>query len=155
MIFGYLRSDGRIFDREGAYLGDKQEIENEDFVIHEIDVWVMYGWKWHSGKSGMDPGFGTLVVGDGMVQYSQKINVKAKLRGGPALPVSLIDYRHAKGLDKRGYMDFLQFDIDEVSIVKFKLFGNVVYLEDEYEDKLQIGFPKEPRVLVDFLKELS
>ena len=61
MIFGYLRSDGRIFDREGAYLGDKQEIENEDFVIHEIDVWVMYGWKWHSGKSGMDPGFGTLV----------------------------------------------------------------------------------------------
>jgi hypothetical protein len=154
MIFGYLDNDFEVFDREWNHLGPMSMIEEVEFVVSDIGLWVMYGWKRHSNRPGMDSGKGTLVSGDGIMQYSQDINVKAKLRGGVAVLSSLPKFWNAKKLKDQGYQDFLQFSLDEIGDQKFGRFGTVVYLEDEHGERIQVGFPKKPPQLTEFLKEL-
>jgi len=151
MILGYVNKEGKVIDRSGNYV---KMVKRPDTVIFKDDgikVWVWSRWIGISGERGLEKGKGKLIIGDDRIQFYRKITPMKLVEGGIGLIQSVGPVDRENKLKKAGFRDYIEFHVNEIRHVSSDWSGHTVYIESDDGKLVQIGFPKKPLEIGEFL----
>ena len=125
MIVGYLSKDGKIYDKNGVFVGEFS-LEGEN-IIERDEKFYLGGLVKRTGKitvkSIFEKGYCELILTNKRLLFIREIKFMEKASLHPFFLTALAEGLKARELRKMGLKEYLEISLKEIKYTKKGIFG--------------------------------